>query len=168
MSLIACIGSREVGPDEEKFMEKIGEWLVRHGHTIKTGNALGSDQAYARGGNRVDPSKVWLYLPWSSYEANKIVPGNRVISGQEAHWFTEAEKFHPAWANLKDPVRKLMARNIGIVENTRQVIARLNHSKQGGGGTGHGVRYALANQIDVIDISRHSGISRIVAILEKA
>jgi hypothetical protein len=170
---VACIGSREISPAEEKKMMTLGNFLVSEGWTIVSGNALGSDQAYARGGNQVDPSKVELCLPWPRYERPALVAGNhtRVVGAhdEDMHWALAAAA-HPAWEHLKDPVRKLMVRNAMIIRridgdtfsNVEFVIARLNHNKWGWGGTGHGVRIAKALRIAVYDISRPDVLKRLM------
>lgn len=161
MKKVACIGSRETPDNTLVLMEKIGAYLAQNNYIISTGNALGADQAFARGGNSVDPRKVRLYLPWPAYEADKIVKGNDVITYQEEDWFTESAKYHPAWKTLKDSVKKLHSRNIGIVKGSCLVICYLNHRKPGGGGTGQGVRYAQALGIPVIDLATREGVNRI-------
>jgi hypothetical protein len=162
MNKVACIGSRETPANILILMEKIGAYLVSNGYIVSSGNANGADQAFARGANRVNSALVHLYLPWPTYEYDKVLANNTVISSQKQEWFIEAAKHHPNWDNLKDSVRKLMARNIGIVEGSCMVICYLNHSKPGGGGTGQGVRYARACNIPVLDLSQEKDVNRIL------
>ena len=153
MKKVATIGSRSTPINILVLMEKIGAYLASSGYIVASGNCTGADQAFARGANTVDPTCVDLYLPWSTYERNAIVKGNQVKVVNEAldyNWFTEAEKFHPNWDNLKDSVRKLMARNIGIVENSCQVICWMDPKNTGG--TGMGVRAATAYGIPVLNL----------------
>lgn len=158
MDKIACIGSREVPPEKIALMESIGEYIVRSGAIICSGNAAGADQAYARGANKINPKSVFLCLPWASYEKQAIHPDNHALytlSEKSKIKFTElASKYHPAWPNLTQGVKTLMIRNAAIVWNSKAVIAYLNHSKKGGGGTGHGWRIAEGLGIKRIDISQ--------------
>lgn len=160
---VACVGSREISAAEEKSMEIIGAFLARRKDFVLTGNALGSDQAFARGANSINPAQVELFLPWKTYESSAIVKGN-ILHLEEA---TAEEKYlaahcHPAWARLNQAVQKLMTRNAMIVCRSRYVIARLNPNKQGGGGTGHGVRIAQALGLKVFDISKPEVLNHIL------
>lgn len=166
MSSIACIGSRKIEPQEAEFMFRIGAWLAKQGYDVYSGNAEGSDQAFGRGVNSVDPTRLFLCLPWHSYERDKIVPGNRVVPKQDI-WWTEAAKYHPVWDKLPQGPRLLHARNVGIVKGRRQVIARPNPLKVGGGGTGMGLRLAEAYGIPVMDLTNQEHVARILSVMEK-
>lgn len=162
MKKVATIGSRSTPGPILTLMENIGAYLVSNGYIISTGNAKGADQAFARGANRVNPKLVRLYLPWPSYEIENIVPYNEVIPYQEESWLTEAAKYHPKWSTLKDSVKKLHARNVGIVKGACQIIAFPNNNKIGGGGTGMGLRLAEAYSIPLIDLSKQEDVQRIL------
>ncbi len=157
MDKIACIGSRDTTPEKIQLMEQIGRYIASTGAAVASGNAQGSDQAFARGANSIDPTHVFLYLPWSSYEAHAIVDGNRRVGiiSEEAKKLTMevAAKYHPAWEHLSDAVKTLMQRNAAIVLKSKAVISNLNHDKKGLGGTGHGWRIAEGYNIPRIDIS---------------
>lgn len=170
---VACIGSRDLTPEQTDICERLGQWLVSHGHIISTGNAEGADQAFARGGNSVDPTKVHLWLPWYRYERQAIVPGNQVVlftalSDQlQTLLLTLAEKFHPAWGKLTQGGQKLQGRNGLIILDripeptellfpkielmTDRVLA-LPSSRPGGGGTGQGMRMAQNYGIPVTNL----------------
>jgi len=150
---VACIGSREIPTETALLMQQIGEMLAQKGHSVASGNAMGSDEAYARGANQVDPKRVLLYLPWASYNKELIVQGNEIHLEEAKEWEPLAEKHHPAWMWLSQGARRMMIRNVGIVMQSDRVIAYLNHNKTGGGGTGHGWRVAGALKIPRIDLS---------------
>lgn len=153
---IACIGSRDVSPDAIRLMEQIGAYLASNNYQVATGNAVGSDQAFARGANSIDAERVSLYLPWKTYEKSAIVLGNQIMAFSKEDEATDtrlAAAHHPAWAYLTPGVHKLMVRNAGIVRNSSAVLAWLNHNKKGFGGTGHGWRIAEALNIPRLDIS---------------
>ena len=138
---IATIGSREVKPEHESLLKKVGAYIAHCNVCIATGNATGSDQLFAIGANKVNPKKVVLYLPWKTYEASAINKDNHLVlaSGIDKEI---AEKCHPAWEKLSDGVKRMMVRNVGIIKNSKLVIAYLNSNKPGGGGTGHSLRVA--------------------------
>lgn len=158
----ACIGSRDTPVEFISLMEDVGEYIARqNGCVIATGNAKGADQAFARGGNRVDPMRVWLYLPWGTYESQAVVWGNKSVTDMEPGTRLIAARNHPNWENLSFGVKRLMIRNASIVMGSSLVIAYLNHSRKGGGGTGHGWRIAEDLGIDRIDLSTNGNIDEI-------
>lgn len=157
MDKVACIGSRDISHEKTILLEQIGEWLAGQDVIVSSGNATGSDQAFARGANRINPERVRLHLPWSGYEQHAIVPGNQIrcdfppkVEGQLRE---VAEKHHPNWQWLGEGVRRLMIRNAAIVCGSQVCLALLNHAKKCGGGTGHGWRIAEGRQIPVLDLS---------------
>jgi hypothetical protein len=137
-------------------------WFASQGHTLRTGNATGVDQAFARGANQIDPTLVELYLPWRSYNRDAVVPGNvvHVLDDYPRQVVDdlvyEASGFHPAWNKLKQGGRKLMARNGTIIRGKNAplvelVLAMPSHVL--GGGTGQGMRLAEGLGIEVIDLN---------------
>lgn len=73
-------GSREAPPEILARMEDLAEHLMRSFPKLvaRTGNATGSDQAWARGINRVDPKRLELLLPRPSFQKGAIAGGNTV------------------------------------------------------------------------------------------
>ena len=163
MARIACIGSRELAGEWLNVCEKLGEWIVRCGHVVESGNAQGADQAFARGGNRVDPTKVHLHLPWLSYERSALVLGNHVdvlasMGDKEQQTYKNyAKAHHPAWFRLSNGGQLLHARNGRILfpngypgKPVDLVLAW--PSRKLGGGTGQGIRMAHAEGIPLVDL----------------
>lgn len=148
-------------------MFRIGAYLARRGHDVYSGNAQGSDQAFAQGVNSVDPTRMFLCLPWRSYEADKIVPGNTIVP-EQAFWAEEAAKCHPVWNSLSRGTRRLHSRNVGIIHGRAQVIARPNPRKAGGGGTGMGLRLAAAYRIPIMDLADPAHVARILSVMGAA
>ncbi len=147
---IATIGSREINDELATTMEAIGSYIVSSGHVLASGNAIGSDQAYARGGNKINPENVWLYIPWGKYEAQARVLGNLCILTDDEEAINLAKQHHKAWDYLTQGAKKLMVRNACIIRGSDLVIAYLNPKKKWGGGTSHGVRIAEALGIKTI------------------
>lgn len=153
---IACIGSREITDSQRDLFFKVGAWITSNDHYISSGNADGSDSAFAAGGNSVNPRNVIIYLPWATYNKAYLHKDNRILKEPDEDWFDKTAPFHAKWNELTQGVRRLMARNYGIVHRANKVIALLNHSKIGGGGTGQGVRIAQSLKIPVLDLNGKS------------
>lgn len=154
---IACIGSRSLGHDQLAQCEALGKLVVERGHELHTGNAPGADQAFARGGNAVDPTKVFLHLPWKGFESAAVVRGNvlEVVPGAEEDpgLYDEAAFYHPSRERLSPGAFRLMARNIRIVERALLCLAWPDWKKPGGGGTGQGMRYCARFEIRLISLA---------------
>lgn len=168
---VACIGSRELATPILVQIQELGRLVVERGHSLHTGNAPGADQAFAAGGNSVDPAKVHLHLPWASFERQAIHPGNAVETVGDP-WgpvalYEEAAQLHPAWDRLTKAGQRLMARNILIVRGAEVCLAYPNWKKSGGGGTGQGLRYCQKALIPIVDLSVPGGFSRAAAVAER-
>lgn len=163
---IACIGSRELSWEELSVCKRLGRVISLNGGEIHSGNAPGADQAFAQGGNEVNPESVHLHLPWPSFEKDKIVRGNHVHL-LESHPAGEeklrsvAARFHPVWPRLSQGARKLHTRNVsilfpGIRERVDLVLAWPSN-RPGGGGTGQGLRIAEGYGIPIEDLHHAYG-----------
>lgn len=153
---IACIGSRETPPVILNWMVEIGAALVRSGCEIRSGNAPGADQAWARGGNSVDPRRVTLCLPWEDFEEKAIIPGNvvRVLRLAESeHYVRDVRDTHPNFAALSSGSVRLHARNAMIVDGVHLVLGALNPDKPGGGGTGSAFRIAHRYKVCALNVA---------------
>lgn len=168
MKKIACIGKRQITYEEGAVLEDIGKLVVISDCILASGNAEGSDQAYARGGNIVDPGRVHLYLPWYNSHRSAIVEGNETFLPVAASEDTRqlAIRCHPAWAHFTATVKDLMVRNAMIVEGSALVIA-FPSRKAGGGGTGHGMRVAEHLMIPRLDLTSMDRSLWKSAVLEK-
>lgn len=166
---IACIGPRfGVPADIIALMERMGKYLTEQGYTIKTGNAEGSDQAFARGGNQGIASRVHLYLPWPTYNKEAIHPSNRIITTSPSVDEATAAANHPAWEKLSQGVRKLMTRNVSIIRETQQVLYYRDNVSPGRGGTAFGVRLAERFSIPTVNLWVTEERERVIKRLEKA
>jgi hypothetical protein len=157
----ACIGSRALTPEQLAICFTLGQWIVKRGHFVDSGNADGADGAFAAGGNTVDPTHVWLHLPWPKFNAHQITPGNRFrvleqIPPADQQWMHElAAKYHPNYTYLRQGAKKLHARNGMItysVQPREPVFSVLAwpSDKPGGGGTGQGIRIAEGEGIPLV------------------
>lgn len=163
---IACIGSREITLEQSELFAQIGEYIVSQGWYLSSGNADGSDSAFAKGANKIKPENVILYLPWQSYNIQHINPKNRILGSPFPEWEDLTKPFHGAWDKLSQGGRKLMARNYGIIHRADKVIALLNHSKPGFGGTGQAWRIAESLKIPKLDLNDQT-LKQVVKFLNK-
>ncbi len=151
----AGIGARATPSSVLADMTVIAGWLARTGWHLHAGGAHGADTAFAGGapaGRRI------LYLPWREYNGH-AGPDCRVLSPSELDACTDlAARHHPAWDRCSQAVRKLHARNAGIllgVRLDRPVDAVVCWTCDGGavtGGTGMGIRIAGAHGIPVLNL----------------
>lgn len=153
---IACIGSRETPLDILAWMQATGEQFVRDGHHIITGNAPGADQAWAAGGNKVDPTHVTLCLPWASFENKAVhfkntirVLADKMTDVERHRYYDVAEAAHPAWTQMTPGGQRLHARNAMIVQEARLVFGYCTASS---GGTYGAFRIARQMEIPCYDV----------------
>lgn len=157
---VACIGSRDLSEEALDDCTEIGRLVVSRGFELHSGNAPGADQAFAQGGNSVDPKRVHLHLPSFSFNLEAIVLGNHVYTypfDDLRFYSTIAADCHPKWEYLKDYVRKLHVRNASILVPQKQnvdVCVAWPSQRIGGGGTGQGMRIAAARGIRLIDLTQ--------------
>ena len=162
---IACIGSREISAGVRRAVWNIGRLLALAGHDVVSGNARGADQAFASGVNFVDRRKLGLCLPWAGYEQRAIRRGNRVMVAHEGRYRRIAAEHHPSWEELGAGARRLMARNVAIVERADLVIAYPSIHKPWGGGTGFGMELARSHGTSVVDLARADGLDHLLRAL---
>ena len=126
---IACIWARDTPEDVLQIMEELWSLLVLNDFEIASWNAVWADEYFAKGWNKVDSSKVTLYVPWYNLnkhlvvEWNKVIDYNSIITNdkrEEIDWYLS--QVHRNWSKVKDYVRLLHRRNYWIIENSLCVI----------------------------------------------
>lgn len=147
MLSIACVGTRKPTNRALKWMEEMGAEIGRGGYRIVTGNAPGSDQAWARGGNSVDAGRVLLVIPWKNFERKAIEKGNDVLSFSDDilgpdfdEALARAQRLHPRWEACSTGARLLHGRNV--------IIARKASLMVGYPGSTGGTKLAFAASIE--------------------
>jgi hypothetical protein len=151
---IAFIGSRELSQFPQEWTELYCQSVraaVKHGYTVVTGAARGSDQLAANTA-RIAGGRIRLILPWTSYECEWWVPLKNRYEDQveivtfdpdrDLKWIESVVLWHPAAEKLSRGSAALHARNYGIIEAAFGVVALPSTSKPGEGGTGQGLRIA--------------------------
>lgn len=167
MARIAGIGSRELTPEQLATCRTLGEWAVKCGHRVVSGNAEGADYAFASGANSYSPKSVSLMLPWGGFNNPQVNPLNLVISEadldqtEREFYLRLARKYHPSFDYLSQGAKKLHLRNGMILfppggNNPPPVdlVLAWPSAKKGGGGTGQGMRIGDGEGIPVANLSR--------------
>ena len=151
------IGSRETPREYMEFLYKVGKFLALNNYILRSGHAEGSDSAFEFGCDKVCGKKE-IYIPWDGFNNSK---SELVVISKRA--FDIAEKYHPAWENLKDSGRRLMARNshqvLGKDLNTpSKFLICWTKNGKGSGGTGQAIRIAKDYDIPIFDAGLYDNI----------
>lgn len=181
MSNTAFIGTRVLNRLPVEWVQ-LYRLAVKHvvllHQDVVTGAAVGADQLAAEACLEMG-GQVYLKLPWSTYEVGWVslmrarFPNQVHLEVYDARthtvWSESVAQYHPAPGNLSRGAFALHARNYGIIEIARNVVA-LPSPKPGGGGTGQGIRLARALERRVFDLSQEphrQQLERITAYLRK-
>lgn len=172
MNTYAGIGSRKAPEDilnlmrEFAFHAAAAEWILR------SGGAEGADITFEQGCDDGDGQKE-IFLPWKGFNGS-----NSSLFPASDDAYTLASGIHPTWRILKEPARKLVARNmhqiLGADLNTpvRCVVcwtpdgcesARTYSRKTGG--TGTAIKLASLNHIPVFNLANKDRYFDAVAFL---
>ena len=100
------VGSRETPDDIQRIMECIGETLARAGWVLRSGHAIGADQAFERGCDAALGAKE-IFVPWQGYEGS-----TSRFTMPELMAFEMIKDLHPKYYKLSDGGRRLQARNV--------------------------------------------------------
>jgi len=165
----AGIGSRQTPPDIIKITEDIGTLMAIDGHICNTGAALGADQAFANGANKVR-GPIELSLPWGNYEAAWVATlHNKNITVFHDKTHTKAaesvHKYHPGAARLTQGAFKLHARNYLIIEGCSLIICWTPEGKISGG-TGQALRLSQDMGIPVMNLGDPETLARFIERIE--
>ena len=134
----AGIGSRRTPPDIQPLITQTAARLANAGWTLRSGGAIGADQAFEKGANGTKE----IYSP------DDATPGA----------VEHATKFHPAWQKCSTTARLLHARNSMIIlgpnlDSPVDLVICWTPSAQVVGGTGQALRIALAMGIRVCNLA---------------
>lgn len=110
--LYAGIGSRQTPPEILKIMRLVGELMANNDWILRSGAAIGADAAFEEGCDKVNGAKE-IFLPWKRYNKHTSPlhldgPPCKTVKDDV---YTLAEKFHPAWDNVSEGAKRLLARN---------------------------------------------------------
>lgn len=191
MKAYAGIGSRETPADVLELMGRIAKRLAWKGWTLRSGGAVGADQAFAIGaasaisaplaaalGRGPCEGRIETYLPWAKFEhefhgamSTQLSLIERTQPQREA--FTLAKEFHPAWESCSNGARCLHARNVHQIlgpDVTAPVLSRFvvcwTKEAAGGGGTGQALRIAKHFEVPIFDLADPDHRARLERFLE--
>jgi hypothetical protein len=157
MFIISGIGSRETPENILTEMTIVGSFCRENKIMVRSGHADGADFAFEFGAQQA----CVAYLPWQGFNRQKTSQASKILV-DNSFWgplMECAQRFHPAWNNLREPVRRLMARNVAIILSERlnlpsNVVVCWTPNAQLVGGTAHALKVAMSNNIPIINMAR--------------
>ncbi|MNY85769.1 hypothetical protein D3C78_19690 [compost metagenome] len=169
---IAIIGSTKAEDEACQMMEEISTTLLDCGIDVSTGGAFKIDHAAMKGYRPGQKGKLYVYLPWSTYNKEIIPVGaiTRVYSPDtDGEWTASVLKYHPNPNALSRGVWALHARNYGIVADPEPVnaIFALPRTLTTLGGTGQGMRIGEGLGIPVYNFRKQDHVDKIYRWLEE-
>jgi hypothetical protein len=173
MKYYAGIGSRETPPEVLREMEALAQSCAMMGYTLRSGGADGADSAFETGCDLIAAgAPKEIFLPWRGFNKNQ----SPLFEIPEKA-FEISSQHHPRWQYLREPVRKLMARNAQQVLGknldtpvefvicwTPDGCTKGEERTKDTGGTGQAIAIASAHNIPVFNMKR--GIIEIEMIYE--
>lgn len=168
----AGIGSRSTPAPILQIMTELASRLAERGYVLRSGHAVGADQAFERGAG----ARAEVYLPWPTFEASVACAAAYVQPRPSAQAVQMAGVHHPAWERLGRGPRSLHARN------SHQILGRELNDPAGfvvcwtadaatgrpgrsTGGTGQALRIAAANGVAVFNLAGAEHLRRVTAFL---
>lgn len=175
LKFYAGIGSRETPEEICSLMSLIAAKLEKKNYCLRSGGADGADLAFEKGVKKYKE----IFIPWKNFnnsDSNLIFDSKDKINEIA---FQIASENHPGWNYLKEPVRKLMGRNVNQIlgkqldEPVHFVICwtsdgceshttRTNKT----GGTGLAISVASKLGIPIFNLKNESSLNRVLKILE--
>lgn len=149
----AGIGSRSVPESIAKLMGVMAAKLSEHGYILRSGNAEGADQAFARGAVEAD-----IFLPWDDFQKpfQKVFKEHNYIVVEESDEQAQKSlKYHPNCAALTQVSKKFMRRNYRQVmgkPNSEFIICWTPDGKEVGG-TAQAMRIAKDHDIPIFNLA---------------
>jgi hypothetical protein len=152
----AGIGSRKAPPKVKDQMTILAAMLEARGFRLRSGNADGSDQAFALGVER--EADIWLPDANFNKEFRKVKPLHNYIigGGSDIEALKSVIKFHPAPNRLTPKGCLFMARNyrqvIGLNEPNSEFVVAWTEGGEMKGGTAQAMRIAKYHGITVVNM----------------
>lgn len=158
----AGIGSRETPEDVQDMMTEIASYLEERGYVLRSGNATGADQAFAKG---VKTSAAQIWMPWVGFEKEFALQYYNheyryvFIGDYEAH--SSVTKYHPKPDALSEKGVKFMTRNYRQVigydgEPNSEFILCWTPEGKASGGTAQALRIAKDKSIPVYNLFEYT------------
>lgn len=172
------VGSRNTPEPMLTWEQEVAKRLESMGYALRSGGAVGSDQAFQSG--IVNPENMEIYLPWPGFnDLQAHQPGFYMPKEFNNYYYAVqiAAEVHPAWERLTGGARILHTRNVyqvlgqDLKSPSRLLLcwappSRQNHVK---GGTNTAVQLARRHHVPVINLFGASSFNviweRIVSII---
>ncbi len=150
MTYYAGIGSRNIPEVVYKFFMGLARYYAQQGFVLRSGGADGSDLAFEQGCDLVNGPKE-IFIPWRGF--NKSTSELYNIPDEA---FDIASTIHPNWNNLKEPVKRLHARNCSQIlgQNLKtpvKFVACYTINGELKGGTAQALRLAQKYNIPIFN-----------------
>lgn len=157
MKYYAGIGSRSCPLNICDAMTQLATTLNNIGYTLRSGNAISADQAFAKG---VFDEKSQIWLPWKEFNFDfqllRRKHTYKVIQVNDSVAFESIDKFHPSPKRLGLQGVKLMARNyrqiVGLGEPNSQFVLCWTTEGREVGGAAQAIRIARHFSIPVYNL----------------
>ena len=137
---VAIVGTRKPAPPTRAAASWAAKAAVAAGYEVVTGGAEGVDAAAVA---TVQQHAV-VVVPWRGFGSCEGLAGRVVVYDprRQPEWAASVDRLHPAPERLGSWARRLLARDYGVVDMARAVIA---FPRRGGrGGTWQAIRAAHA------------------------
>ena len=152
----AGIGARITPPEIQNEMCKVSSYLESCGYILRSGNALGADQAFALGVKK----RAQIWLPWENFQAEfraqRPQHDYKIILPSDSAAYQSVIDYHPRskWLNVAS--RKFMSRNyrqvIGMGEPNSEFIICWTPRGKESGGTSQALRIAKVAGIHILNM----------------
>lgn len=183
------VGSRETPADIVLMMNALGKKLADADWILRTGAAVGADQAFELGwiqhvavtqDRAFTPAEI--FLPWDGYEKHSrdMCFGCNILPDLDNPALYKdalviAEQTHPNWAACKRGARSMHARNVyqvlgrDLMTPSRMLIAwtPLTRAGEPKGGTATAIRLAESYKIPCFNLNKPPDHARIQQFLEE-
>jgi hypothetical protein len=163
--VILVEGTRDLPEADAETLAAFSAWLARsYSHAMfRTGNAAGSDSAFARGVARVDPTRLECVLPYGGHRQKALVPEShgiplnaipRVEEERAAYHTAQASPEYESLLAKRNIIPQLRAKSLYLLRDTLKVVGSesaalgpatagifyVNRADPMKGGTGHTIR----------------------------
>jgi len=178
-AVVLLEGTRKLSAKDTPKLIRLSEQLTTAcpKATFRTGNASGTDEAFAQGVANINPNQLEYVIPYRTMRQSKLLPGARVLSLQdlpetERHTLkTETVKSYPkiekiidhyfetssksrisfkALYLLRDTLKVIGSKGLGLYPATLGLFY-VNSEKPLSGGTGHTIRVCEQNGVNVLN-----------------
>jgi hypothetical protein len=154
MKFYAGIGPRTTPKDVQEVMTDIAKQLVPTGWCLRSGHAVGADQAFENGA-----ANKQIFLPWEGFNGANSNGTDTAVVPVTSRCVEIAASHHPAWDRCTDGAKRLLCRNVPIIlgetldDPVTCVITWLPEPTYQGG-TRHALNIASSYGVPVFDLNQ--------------